>query len=349
VVVEVTADGGIEFVQLTVDGAQVGRLTSPPFNFAVSVGEKNQTHRFEVEAVGIDGTRGSASVATPAIQVDDFVELALRQTYVTVSDRSDQRVLGLESDDFQIFDDNDAQRIVTFAGGEIPFSAILLIDGSESMIGPQIAAARTGARTFLAGMNELDEAKVIVFSTRLLAASTFAGREEPLSQLVESVTPDGGTAINDFLFLGLQRLEQRHGRRVLVLLSDGFDVHSVLRMEQVAGVARQSQAQIYWLRLKDERLDGGDLVNSWRDSADSRRQMRLLEKVIRESGGRILAVEKPNEIEGAFQEVLAELREQYALGYYPDKQYGDGRWRQLKVQVRGPYKVKAREGYLDLP
>lgn len=349
VVVEVSSVVPIEFVQLGVDGSRIGRRTVAPFTFAVSLGEENESHRFTAEAVAVDGSRSSTSVVTPAIRVDEFVELALQQTFVTVTDANGQRHLGLEASDFKIFDDREEQEIITFAGGEIPFSAILLLDGSESMIGPQIEAARSGARAFLAGMNDLDEAKVIVFSARLLAASAFSGRDEPLSHLVEAVIPNGGTAINDFLFLSLQRLEQRHGRRVLILLSDGLDVHSVLRMKQVAGVARQSQAQIYWLRLKYKDQKEGELLFSWRAPPDSRQEGRLLERVIRESGGRILTVKAPSEIEAAFQDVLRELRDQYALGYYPSRRHNDGRWRQVKVQVTGNLRVKSREGYLDLP
>ena len=123
----------------------------------------------------------------------------------------------------------------------------------------------------------------------------------------------------------------------------------MLQMGQVAGVARQSQSQIYWLHLEDKVQDAGELLFSWRDPPASRRQARLLEKVIRESGGRILKVTEPGEIEAALQEVLRELREQYAVGYYPKQRYNDGRWRELKFRVRGGLNVKAKSGYLDLP
>jgi len=349
VIVEVDASEAISSVSLLVDGLPSGQRSAPPFTFRVSLGEDNLSHRFEVEVATVGGARASASVVTPAIHIDEVVDIALQQVYVTVTNRRGERVLDLGQEDFHLSDDGRTQEIVTFAGGEIPFSALLLIDGSDSMRGAQIHAARAGARAFLTGMNDFDEAKVLVFSTRLLAASDFAGRYQPLNRLIEDVRPAGGTAINDFLFLGLQRLEQRQGRRVLVLLSDGWDVHSVLRMEQVAGIARQSQAQIFWLQLKEGSSGFVQLLNSWRDPPENRRQMRMLRKTIKESGGRIIVVAGPDEIEGAFQEVLAELREQYALGYYPDRRFDDGRWRRLEIDVDGSLKVKAREGYLDLP
>lgn len=347
--VQVDADEPIAAVELLVDGLPWGTLTEPPYVFEVALGEKNLSHRFEAVAVGVSDKRVSTSIVTPAIQVDDVVDLSLRQVYVAVTDRRGQRVLNLSQEDFRIFDEDRLQQIVTFAGGDIPFSAILLIDGSESMHGRKTAAARAGAKVFLTGMNDLDEAKVIVFSTRLLAASDFTDRRTPLNRVVEEVTPGGGSAINDFVFLGLQRLEERQGRRVLVLLSDGRDVHSVLRMQQVVGVARRSQAQVYWLRLQETRRIVGDYVDSWRDVVESRQQLRLLERVIKESGGRVLTVGAASEIPAAFEAVLRELREQYAIGYYPDRHFADGRWRRLRVEVRGRYQVESREGYLEQP
>ncbi|MDH3253797.1 MAG: hypothetical protein OEM62_02305, partial [Acidobacteriota bacterium] len=73
------------------------------------------------------------------------------------------------------------------------------------------------------------------------------------------------------------------------------------------------------------------------------------ERVIKESGGRVLTVGAASEIPAAFEAVLRELREQYAIGYYPDRHFADGRWRRLRVEVRGRYQVESREGYLEQP
>ena len=56
----------------------------------------------------------------------------------------------------------------------------------------------------------------------------------------------------------------------------------------------------------------------------------------------------PSEIEPIFVEILRELRQQYALGYYPNVKRRDGSWHRLKVRVARPgVEVRTHQGYLD--
>ncbi len=89
-------------------------------------------------------------------------------------------------------------------------------------------------------------------------------------------------------------------------------------------------------------------VSSWHDEKSARHLYRMLGRIVRGSGGRIVTVGSVAGIERAFTEILAELREQYALGYYPDPRRNDGSWRQVKVELakRG-LKLRTREGYVD--
>jgi Ca-activated chloride channel family protein len=48
----------------------------------------------------------------------------------------------------------------------------------------------------------------------------------------------------------------------------------------------------------------------------------------------------------AFDEISAELRSQYTLGYYPTNSERDGKFRKIKVEtVNHDLKVLARKGY----
>ncbi len=297
----------------------------------------------------------------------ETLDLGLQQVYVTVTGRGGRRVPDLERRDFRILDQGERQRIVTFENGDVPFTAVLLIDASRSMKGRRMTAALAGARAFVAGMKPLDEASVVVASDHLLRSSPFSSDPSLLDAELEGVTAGGGTSTHDYLFFALRRLESRQGRRVVVLLTHGRDVHSVLRMDQVREVARRSQAQIYWVRLAIEgssptfrvvsRPDPGPgqqhtsavgWVDSWRGPATRQREARKLEKTVAESGGRILEVRSLARVEDAFTEVLAELRDQVALGYYPSEDSNDGSWRTLKVEVTRPgLKARTRGGYLD--
>jgi Ca-activated chloride channel family protein len=343
----------IERVVFYVDGVVMGELQQPPWVFSVNLGEDVGQHRFEAIAYGLSGTTGSGGVTTPGIRVDEEVRINLQQLYVTVS-RDEERVLALQQDDFLIFDNKRRQELVTFARGDIPFTAMVLVDSSTSMRGEKLQAALGGARAFFDGMRELDEGKLLVFSDRILHTTPFTTFSSVLSAGLGQVQAQGGTALNDHLYLSLKQLERRQGRRVVLILSDGVDSHSVLTMRDVLAMARRSQALIYWLRLPYgvEAADHHDLPNlttAWRDTATYHSEFEKLQRTVLESGGRIHILNFLDEIGSAFQEILAELREQYVLGYYPSVSRRDGGWHEVTVRVDGEnLVVRSRNGYLDL-
>ncbi len=332
-------------VEVFFDGRSVGRLARPPWRMTVAVEEANQEHRIEVVARGSAGGEARDSVLVQSIHVDDVVDLELQQLYVTVT-RAGQRVFGLGKGDFTVLDRGRRQEIVTLAFGDVPFTAILLIDGSVSMHRPLAAAARRGAEALIAGMTALDEAKAMLFSDHLVAATPFTSDPAALGT-VFAEHPAGGTALNDQLYWAVRLLERRNGRRVVVLLSDGRDVHSVLDMEEVRESVRRGQTMIYWVRLILEG-QGGPVATNLRSLGASRRQIELLRETVKESGGRILTSRDGAGIEQALAEVLQDLREQYAIGYYPDPALDDGSWRPVAVDLRGGgMKVRTVAGYVD--
>lgn len=348
--VEVTipyGEGAVRRVELLLEGRPVGIRTDPPYRFSIDVGEDNLQRRIEAVAIGDDGPLGRAVLIAPAVELHDVVDLSLQQVYVTVDDGRGRRVLDLELDDFRLWDDGTEQEIVTFASGDIPFTAVLLLDASYSMRGERLPAAVRGARAFLAGMLKHDEASVMVFADRLLEVSPFAGPAATAPDALERAEAKGGTAVNDQLFFALRRLAERQGRRVLLLLSDGDDIHSVLRIEQVERAAQRSQAQIYWLRLDGGQQRSSHQFESWHAPEASRRALRRLALMVEASGGRILDLDDAAGIEQAFAEVLRELRQQYALGYYPSRDTGDGSWHPWKLEVPPRFEARAAAGYVD--
>jgi VWFA-related protein len=212
-----------------------------------------------------------------------------------------------------------------------------------------LLGARAGVRAFVARTRPDDETMVAFFSDRLLSATAFNKDDNALERALGEVEAAGGTAVNDHLYYALNRLTPRLGRRVVVLLSDGLDVSSFLDMNGVMARARRSQAMIYWLRLDDPSTANGapQYITSWRGAADNQRQFQMLEQVVNESGGRILRIQKLEQIDDAFRQVVDELRQQYVLGFQARDAKGSGRWRPLKVKVRGDFAVRTRAGFVD--
>lgn len=353
--VEIEAEitgGEVDRVEFIVDGALIGTLTEGPWRMKADVGHENIEHRLRVVARMADGTALEKVLRSSTFTVDDVLDVELRQLYVSVTGGG-RAILDLPQSAFRVIDDGVEQTIVTFGRGDVPLAAVLLLDCSESMAGERLQAALDGSRVFLRGMTSLDEVKVVLFSDRIIRTTPFATDTPVLEAALEDVSPVGGTAVNDYLYAGLQLLDARQGRRVVVLFTDGVDVHSLLHARDVLWKAQRSQAVIYWIYLKeaDSGVAAGDseatFNSAWRDYRANEKEFDLLSTVVRQSGGRVEKLDNPGQLGSAFADIIRELREHYVLGYYPSNVRHDGSWHDIDVRVAGPGRVRTREGYVD--
>lgn len=344
--VEVGVSSGerVERVELFVNGKLMATAQKPPYRFNLDVGDDNIRREFRAVAHTASGVTAADTVVTVPVQITEELNLRLRALFASVV-HDGRNNLALEQNDFQIFDNGVPQQIVTFGRDELPLTAVLLLDTSESMQGERLDAVRRGTRAFLDGMKPSDEAMLALFSDRLLRFTPFTSDKKELDSVIATTQASGGTAVNDFLYLSLKLLDARQGQRVVVLFSDGSDVHSVLSASDILWKARAGQSLIYWIQLGGKHLS---FTSAWRDFKGNDREFNELEKAVRESGGRVLAIDRVEDLEGAFRNILQELRQQYALGYYPTTAKGDGKWHKVEVRLRGGGgRVHTREGYAD--
>lgn len=309
--------------------------------------------------------------------IHETVELDLQQVYVTVTDSDGRRVLDLPKSAFRVEDEGRIQELITFESGEIPLTTALLLDASQSMSMDEMTLALTGLSSFVASMNELDEARALVFSDELLAASEWFGPDDRGEDLLPHLDVDGGawrvggSALFDQVQVALSALERRQGRRVLILLSDGWDLHSVLTGEQIRRAGRRSRSMVYWVRLDPDppqnlrqrrrltetattvRFDDRASevpIGSWRDRDATVDRYFDLEELVTETGGRVVDAAHAGEVDAVLQEILQELRDQYALGYYPDPERPAGTRRKVSLRVDGDdLAVRARSEYVVRP
>jgi len=343
---QVAGSEAIVRVEFLIDGKSVGVVRRPPYQVIADVGEDNREREFRAVVYGAGGASATDRVVTLPVRIDEQMNVRLQQLFITVM-HGGARTLDLQPEDFRILDNGQEQKIVTFDKGELPITAVLLLDSSESMRGELLAAAESGARAFVAGMRPLDQAMLALFSDQLLRVTEFTAEHAALEQALTGVEARGGTAVNDFLYMSLKLLEGRQGRRVVILLSDGSDVNSVLSMTDVLRKARTSQSLIYWIQL-----EGGhhhkSYTSSWRGHAENDKDYQDLERAVDESGGRIQRIDRTADIEPVFRSILQELREQFAIGYYPSNLKSDGAWHSIKVHVTQPgCKVRTANGYVD--
>lgn len=350
-VLEVVVDPGSATprkMEFWFNGIKAGELTRPPWKFRIDTGEENIERRLRVVATDTGGKRREAEAVLPPIQVDDELDLPLQQLYITAS-LEGQAANDLRRKEFRVYDMGARQEIVTFEHGDIPLTAALLIDSSLSMRGAPLRAALAGAHSFATGMAELDEAMLLLFSDRVMYHTAWTADPDELLAGLDDAEARGGSAVNDHLFLALQLLEKRQGRRVVILLSDGVDVESLLAAAEVHEIAVRSQALIYWIRASAEPFD---LLqrSAWRNVVEHSAEIRQLAAMVDASGGRRIDIQRFEDAEGAFQQILAELRQQYVVGFYPKRSRRDGAWHPIRVEVATKgVELRTREGYYDDP
>ena len=80
--------------------------------------------------------------------------------------------------------------------------------------------------------------------------------------------------------------------------------------------------------------------------------MKVLNELADASGGKAWLVSSSriagsqNEIERALDEIAAELRNQYSLGYYPSHAIKDEKWHHIQIRVKNSnYTVRFRGDY----
>ncbi len=139
--------------------------------------------------------------------------------------------------------------------------------------------------------------------------------------------------------------------------TEEFVEERLMRDCQDDGALRLSRSQLQrYRRLFAPRADAADYANFCRmgqfERMDiSRRLYQLareeMNELARDSGGKTFPVGDLREARSAFRQVAEEIGTQYSLGYYPTNKARDGRFRTIRVQVRGvrDAQVRAREGY----
>lgn len=277
-------------------------------------------------------------ISAEAVQVDVFVG------------EDGRAVAGLDTSDFELYDDGEPQQVDSVTVAEIPLNVVLVLDTSESVRGATLTHLRRAAAGFLDELPSGDRAALVTFSHHLSQNYGLASQIAPLKKALEETEALGGTAWHDALFAALEMLEVVRERPVVLLFTDGADTYSWLREDQMVPLVSRSNAVVYAITRK-ERTPVPNLGTSRaqerfrQNRRENVRRTKLLLEVTRESGGRLIETESPDRLQEIFIEVLAEMKTRYILTFSPEAPIREG-WHELEVKVkRKGVEVHARRGY----
>ena len=336
-------------VLFQVDGREVGRRDSPPWEIAWDAGLEYAMHAIEVVALDADGHRTTARQITPPILLRERVtvlDTAVQEVRltVTVTGRSGRSVTGLSLNDFLVSEDGRVQQIVDFGreGERIdrPLSVLLLVDRSLSMrvhledLGKAVAA-------LIGSLRPVDEVGVAsVVNGEFELAQPFVGHGEPLDPgLAEIGSAAGGSPLFDAVDRGLKLMRDRPGRRVILALTDGLDDR---------------------LRLNVSFFQNNFLMDLARKAQRTNTQIMMIwpgppahgtlamESLVQETGGLIYFLRA--NIPELLAQIGHDLQDQYYLSYFSEVRERDARRRRIEVVVRRPdVQVRSVGGVFPLP
>jgi VWFA-related protein len=159
-----------------------------------------------------------------------------------------------------------------------------------------------------------------------------------LSKAIQSVSIGGGTSVHDAVFLASdEKLKRETGRRAIILISDGGDTTSKVKIKEAIEVAQRADVIIYAISNRaGSRFFG-------RGGGDE----GTLKKYAETTGGRAFFPSKPQDFKKAFDAIQEELRRQYIIGYTSTNRLKDGGYRAIKVYTPNQknLKVRAKKGY----
>jgi Ca-activated chloride channel family protein len=287
------------------------------------------------------------------IEIDDdiiSVESNLVPIPVSVLDARGQAVGNLKIEDFTLMIDGQPAEIGEITRSESPVRLALLFDNSSSANLArefEIKAAVRFFRRVLRPSKDLAALFSVSSVTRLEQALT-----KDVSQLVQAIetfpNPQGATALLDGIIKAAEYLKDADGRRVIVIVSDGEDTISDSTFEESVRAVQAFNCQVYVVKTKEyenfkQTGQRGGNANIRALAAE-----RRMQEITQQTGGAVYSPIDDRELDQAFNQISAELAQQYVLSYYPENDADKrGEFRTISLSVKAGQNpiVRTRKGY----
>ena len=289
------------------------------------------------------------------------VNVSIVQLFFNVKDKHGALMPNLTKDDFEIQEDSKPQTIKYFtAESNLPLTLGILIDSSGSQLRVLDMEKEVGGAFLKQILTDKDEAFVIDFNVDASLLQDFTRDVRRLQSALNSVkinagfstgpipgagggpvptAQQAGTVLYDAVYLSAHdMLAKEVGRKAMILLTDGEDEGSRLKIKDAIEAAQKADAIVYVLLCADRGFYGG-MGGGYSGEFDMR-------KLTEATGGRVINVgNKFDKLREAFDQIAAELRSQYDIGFTSTNTKLDGSYRKLEIKNKQGYKIQARAGY----
>ena len=307
-----------------------------------------------VSAATFAGAQGGQELPAPGTTLKVTTEVV--SVYAVVRQKNGRLIPDLTKDDFLLEEDQQPQVIRYFSReADTPLTMGILVDTSPSQ-GGVLEVEKSEAEAFLSQtMRPKDLTFVMHFDVEVELLQDFTADLHLLDKAIDETEINGGgvrtpgtfpsgdsggaTHLYDAVYLSARELLKNEvGRKVLILLTDGEDQGSKVRLDAALEAAQKSDVIIYSIDISDRAFYSRHGMGYGGES--------VLRKLSEDTGGRVIQANNARDTSEAFQQIARELRTQYLLGYTPTNTKLDGTFRKIAVKVRTEnVKVDARRGY----
>jgi VWFA-related protein len=298
----------------------------------------------------------------------------------TVRNKHGEIVRDLTKDDFALTEDDRQQTIRYFSREtDLPLTLGLLVDTSMSqrrVLGEEQSASYRFLDQVL--REDKDLAFVIHFDVEVELLQDFTSSRKKLESSLGSLrTPEpgprgrryppgpqgprggrnAGTLLYDSVLLASDELMRKQsGRKALIMLSDGVDHGSKVPLTHAIESAQRADTLVYSILFSDARMYQGGFGNNPRMGRRGGQRGRMqqtrpdgkkvLERLSKETGGGFFEVSNKQSISQIYGRIQEELRNQYSLGYTPDRTDAGTGFRKISLATKQKgLLVRTRDGY----
>jgi Ca-activated chloride channel family protein len=269
------------------------------------------------------------------------VNVRLVRILATVKDRAGSLVGALTKGDFEVRDNGAPQQVAVFERQtDQPLSVGVLIDTSGSTakdLKYETDSVMRFVRALLREGNPADTVGLYSFNWQVVKQNGFTRNVAAIEHSLRLLRGEAGTSLYDAVLLASRDIEDREGRKILVVVTDGGDTTSKADFQRATEAAQLADAVIYPILVVPITNDAGR--NTGGENALTTMSLR--------TGGKVFQPAVGAAMDKAFDQIIRDLRTQYLIGYYPkDVPLTKNRFHTLDIATQDPdLRVTARSGY----
>jgi VWFA-related protein len=313
------------------------------------------------DASPVSSAPAAADDETPVATLK--LSVSLVDVFFIVKDKAGNLVPHLNKDDCTVAEDKQPQTLKSFvAETHQPLTLGILLDTSGSQQRVLSLEQDVGSQFLERVLQKKDEAFLLSFDVDVDLLQDYTNSARQLARAmskaeintaggngaagipgagggtIPTIGAPKGTVLYDAVYLAAnQKMSQEMGRKAMILLTDGEDEGSRVKINEAIAAANRSNVIVYIILIADRGFYGGFGYSGY----------SAMKKMAEETGGRLIDVgNNGKKLEAAFQQIEDELRTQYVATYTSTNIKPDGGFRKLSVECRGDgMKVQVRKGY----